>query len=146
MHADLDKLAADWRWLIDPGQFTLVAVSPFGDLFMKEATGAHCLLDINAGELLYAKEPGVDPSTLFPIAFDMIIATEYVKAGMLPADGQCFGYKRQLVAGGSLDVENVYVATLDEYVSFMGDFHRQIQDIPDGTTVTIRVINQKVIQ
>ncbi len=41
---------------------------------------------------------------------------------------------------------NVYVATLSEYVSFMGSFHEQIQDVPDGGTVILKVINQKVIQ
>jgi hypothetical protein len=64
----------------------------------------------------------------------------------MPAEGQCFGYKQQLVAGGSLEIDNVYVATLNEYISFMGDFHSQIQDVADGETVRLIVTNRKVIQ
>jgi hypothetical protein len=76
----------------------------------------------------------------------MVIVMDYIKAGLLPVDGQCFGYKSQLTAGGSLEPANVYVATTAEYISFMGDFHYQIRDVPDGTTVTLKVINHKVTQ
>ncbi len=113
---------------------------------MKDATDAFCLLDINMGELQYAQVPGISPAELFPIAFDFRIAADYIKAGVMLEEGQCFGYKIQLVAGGSLAVSNVYVATLAEYISFMGDFHHQIQDVPDGTTVHLKVINKRVIQ
>jgi hypothetical protein len=146
MVPNLALLTNEWRWLFQPTQFTLLEVSPFGDLFMRDETGAVCLLDINLGALQYAEIEDDNPALLFPIAFDMVIATGYIKAGLLPAEGQCFGYKQQLVAGGSMEIDNVYIATLSEYVTFMGDFHHQIQDIPDGTTVTLKVINQKVIQ
>ncbi len=146
MQLELTMVADDWRWLVDLERFTLVDVSPFGDLFLKDPTGAFCLLDINAGELQYAEVAGSDPALLFPIAFDLRIATVYIKAGLLPSDGQCYGYKQQLVAGGSMNPSNVYVASLSEYVSFMGDFHRQIQDVPDGGTIRIKIINQKVVQ
>ena len=144
--ATIEEAMRDWKWLIDFDQFTLLGISPFGDLFMKDGTCAFCLLDVNFGELQYAETAGSDPAVLFPMAFDMRIAIRYIEAGLLPVDGQCFGYKQQLVARGSLAVENVYVATAAQYVSFMGDFHHQIQVVPDGTTVTIKVINQKVIQ
>jgi len=65
---------------------------------------------------------------------------------MILTEGQCYGYKRQCVTGGSLEPDNVYVATMAEYISFMGDFHYQIKDIPDGTTVTLRVVNLKATQ
>lgn len=146
MLPELTELAKDWNWLIDLDQFTLVEVSPFGDLFMTDSSGAFCLLDINQGDLQYASVSGSDPAKLFPLAFDMVIALDYIKAGLMPVDGQCFGYKVQCVAGGSLGPSNVYVATLSEYVSFMGSFHEQIQDVPDGGTVILKVINQKVIQ
>lgn len=113
---------------------------------MKDTTSAFCLLDINLGELQYAEAAGNDPAQLFPMAFDFLIAADYVKAGLMPEEGQCFGYKIQLVAGGSLEVSNVYVATQSEYISFMGEFHHQIQDIPDGTTVRLKVINKRVLQ
>ena len=146
MMPELATLTKDWKWLFDPDQFTLLEVSPFGDLFMKDATGAFCLLDVNMGEIQYAEIEGSNPALLLHFAFDMVIATGYIKAGLLPVEGECFGYKQQLVAGGSMEVDNVYVATMSEYISFMGDFHRQIQDVPDGATVTLKAINRKVVQ
>ena len=143
---ELSQVAKDWSWLIALDGMGLVTVSPFGDLLLRDSSGAFCLLDVNFGELQYATSEGTDPAILFPYAFDMRIASKYIEAGLLPADGQCFGYRNPLVTRGSLGVENVYIATLSEYISFMGDFHRQIQDVPDGATVTIKVINQKVIQ
>ena len=146
MTTDLKILAKDWSWLIDLDQFTLIEVSPFGDMFLRDSSGAFCLLDINQGELQYAQVAGSDPAVLFPMAFDMVIALDYLKAGVLPEDGQCFGYKSQLVAGGSLESANVYVATAAEYISFMGDFHYQIKDVADGETVMLKVVNHKVVQ
>jgi hypothetical protein len=145
MTTDFNTLAKDWSLLVDLDQFTLVEISLFGDLFLKDSTGAYCLLDINFGELQYAETVGSDPEILFPIAFDMVIATDYIKGGLLPVDGQCFGYKEQLVSGGSLRIENVYIAILSDYVSFMGDYHNQIKDVADGETVQIKAINHKII-
>ena len=146
MVPELATLAEGWKWLFDSDQFTLLEVSPFGDLFMRDTTGAFCLLDVNMGELQYARTEGTNPALLFHIAFDGVIAAGYIKAGLLPVDGECFGYKQQLVAGGSLESHNVYIATLSEYVSFMGDFHREIRDVPDGATVVLKVTNRKVVQ
>ena len=36
-------------------------------------------------------------------------------------------------------LDNVYVADLYEYVSFMGDLHEQLKDVPDGRQVRLRV-------
>jgi hypothetical protein len=35
--------------------------------------------------------------------------------------------------------DNLYVADLYQYVSFMGDVHRQINDVPDGGQVRIKL-------
>ncbi len=104
------------------------------------------MLDVNLGDLEPARTSGRDPISLFPIAFDDKIAADYRKAGLILSDGTCYGYKRQLVTGATLEAENVYVATLPEYLSFMGSFHDQIKDVVDGETVTLNVINKKVVQ
>jgi hypothetical protein len=107
---------------------------------MRDTSGALCLLDVNVGELVYADGAGDDPKFLFPIAFDMSIASGYIESGLMPEEGCCFGYKKELVAGGSLDASNVYVAILEQYLDFMGDFHHEIQDVADGETVMIKTV------
>jgi len=146
MTLEISEIAKDWAWLTDLNEYQLLAVSPFGDLLLEDKTGVISLLDVNFGDLEPARTAGRDPIYLFPIAFDDKIAADYRKAGLILSDGTCYGYKRQLVTGATLEAENVYVATLPEYLSFMGSFHDQIKDVVDGETVTLKVINQKVVQ
>ncbi len=141
---DFKTLAADWAWLVDLDAYDLVTVSPFGDLLLKDRTGALCLLDINFGALEYTSEDGCDPAIIFPIAFDDRIAAKYRSAQLFLKPGTCYGYKIQGVAGGSVDPDNVYIATLNEYISFMGCFHEQIKDVEDGETVHIKVVRDPI--
>jgi hypothetical protein len=134
---DLKVLAADWAWLFNAAEYALLDISPFGDLFLKDKTGALCVLDVNLGVLEYAQEDGSDPASLFPELFDGRLAEAYRKAQLCLSSGACYGYKIQLVTGGSLSLENVYIASLTEYVSFMGCFHFQINDVPDSGQVKI---------
>lgn len=140
--AELTELAKDWGWLIDLDHQTLLSVSPFGDLLLRDDTGEISLLDINLGVLEYASTGGTDPASLFPIAFDDQIAGRYRAAGLHLQPGKCYGLKIQEVTGGSFDVDNIYIATIAEYVSFMGDFHCQIKDVPDGGKIQIKIINR----
>ena len=141
---ELKTLAADWFWLIQLEDYELISVSPFGDLFLRDESDAYCLLDINLGCLEYATKEGIDPAELFPIAFDDSIARGYRESGLLLKPGTCYGYKTPCVTGGSVESNNVYVADLPEYVSFMGCFHFQIKDVVDGETVEIKGIRPKL--
>ncbi|HXE07516.1 MAG TPA: T6SS immunity protein Tdi1 domain-containing protein [Acidobacteriaceae bacterium] len=142
MGPDLNQLAKEWKWLIDLSGQQLITMSPFGDLLLRNESGDISLLDINLGALEPAASSASDPVLLFPVAFDDRIASSYRKAGLQLTDGKCYGYKTPCVAGGSLEPENVYVATASEYISFMGDFHYQIRDVPDGGSIRLKVINQ----
>jgi len=139
---NLDELAADWRWFFDPADYTLLTTSPFGDLVLRDRSGAICLLDVNFATIEYATNEGVDLATLFPDAFDDRLASRYRDAGLVLAEGQCYGFKTPIVtAESSFGPSNVYVAPLVEYVSFMGDFGRQISDVEDGQRIRLRVGN-----
>jgi hypothetical protein len=140
MAANPGILLEDWKWMAVNEPYSLIAISPFGDLLLKDCTDALCMLDVNEGKIEYATDGGDDPALLFPINFDDTIARGYRDAGLELGDGTCYGYKVQLVAGGSLEAHNVYIATLTEYVSFMGHFHYSIRDVEDGETVTLKVV------
>jgi Domain of unknown function (DUF1851) len=141
MLPELKTLAKDWRWLVDLDHQSLLAISPFGDLLLRDDTGEISLLDINLGVLEYAPTNGTDPASLFPIAFDDRIARDYRAAGLFLQPGKCYGLKIACVTGGSFEIDNIYIASVAEYVSFLGDFHYQIKDIPDGTKVKLKVVN-----
>jgi hypothetical protein len=146
MSLELGEVAKDWDWLVNLREFNLLAISPFGDLLLQDASGAISLLDVNLGSLEAATETRLNPIILFPMAFDDAIAAGYRKNGLQLSEATCYGYKRQLVAGATMESENVYVATLSEYLSFMGSFHDQIKDVTDGETVVLEVVNRKVVQ
>ena len=139
---NLEQLAADWRWLFDPADFELLALSPFGDLVLRDKTGAVCLLDVNSAELQYATTESTDLVKMFPDAFDDRLASRYRDAGLMLGEGKCYGFKTPVIAvESSFEPSNVYVATLTEYVGWMGDFHHQIRDVEDGQTIRLVVRN-----
>jgi hypothetical protein len=62
-------------------------------------------------------------------------------AGKILADGQCYAFTRPPVLGGDYSVENVWVAPWREWFSFTADLFRQIKDLPEGATVTLKVVD-----
>jgi len=53
----LDKLLNNWKWLI-PEEFRLIAVSPFGDLFLENIQGQVQQLDLVGGTVsMIAESP-----------------------------------------------------------------------------------------
>ena len=130
----------EWSWLIGLDNYHPIAFSPFGDVVLLDQSNNLVLLDINMGELVHARGAGTSPEHAFPDHYSSGLIAIYEAAGLHLADGQCYGYKKQVVLGGSYEPSNVYIATRDEYVSFLGNFHNQIKDFPDGSKVELKVI------
>lgn len=61
--------------------------------------------------------------------------------GCSPGKGQCVGYRIPVVFKESANASNnLYVADLYEFASFMGDVHRQLKDDPDGSKIRLKVV------
>ena len=62
--------------------------------------------------------------------------------GLKPNETQCIGFSVPVVfrEGGAPDT--AYIADLYEHVSFLGDLHEQIANLPDGAQVRL-VIGDK---
>jgi len=61
------------------------------------------------------------------------------KRGLNPGMSQCIGFSVPAVFAEGGRPETAYVADLYDYVSFLGDLHRQILDLRDGSQVQLRV-------
>ncbi|SEF50651.1 hypothetical protein SAMN05421819_0228 [Bryocella elongata] len=134
----LESLTRSWRWLFEPSSFELLEISPFGDLLSRDAAGMYWLLDVNFGKLMGPEVSGGAAAEMFPDNFDGRLASRYRDAGIELREGQCYAFTTPVISReGSYEPFNVYGVDSMERVSFMGDFHRQIQQIPDGTTVRI---------
>ena len=145
--ADLstEGLLANWRWLC-PQEVRLVAVDAFGDLFLADGQGMVWRLDTPGGQLERISESVAEFKHLAESLvkrkewFFEDVAVSLGERGFRPAKGQCLGYKTQIVFKESTGaVTNVYLANLDEYVSFLGDLHNQMKDLPDGGKVRVVV-------
>ena len=142
----IDKLLAEWRWLL-PERVLLVARSVFGDLFLQNVGGKVLWLQVDAGKLseIAASESQFrDLLRLETNRERWLAETEAhsgAKQGLLPGTKQCIGFKIPTMFKECANVpDNAYVADLYEYVSFLGDMHRQIADTPDGAQVRLRIV------
>jgi hypothetical protein len=141
----LDKLLLEWKWLTT-SDFDLVAVNLFGDLFLADADGVIHRLDITGGTL---RAIAASADEFREAAQDLVrrrdwfleeLSEQAEQKGLSPMKGQCIGCKIPPVFKQSRNApNNFYVADLYEYVSFMGDLHNQINDVPDGGQVTIKI-------
>jgi len=129
-----------------PGTFTLVARNAFGDLFLRDAEGRIHWLEVNGGTLIEIANTSnaflqmLDSGDMAEIEDAETDAREFAQTGLLPGPDECIGFKIPLVFEESSEVdENTYIADLYQCVSFLGDIHRQIRDLPDGSKVELTI-------
>jgi hypothetical protein len=59
----------------------------------------------------------------------------------MTAHGQCYAFNTPPILGGDYTEANVWVAQWKEWFSFTADLFRQIKDLPDGSTVSLKVVD-----
>jgi len=141
----VERLLHEWKWMA-PGKYGLLAVNPFGDLFLKDANGTVHRLDITGGTISTVAGTEMEFREAAKGAgqrddwFLQRLAEQASQKGCSPKKGQCVGYKIPTVFKESANVpDNAYVADLYEFVSFMGDLHHQINDVPDGGQIRLKI-------
>lgn len=55
--------------------------------------------------------------------------------------GECLGFTTLPVFGGANTVENRVRLPIVEYAAMTGDVHRQLRDLPNGTSASITIIS-----
>jgi hypothetical protein len=141
---DWPALLKPWAWRL-PATFTLWLVNRFADLFIVLDDGSVHVLLTDCGELrrlaasrdhfaeLIDQDDNADDWLLVPLVDDL------VASGALLTPGQCYGFKVPPVIGGGYNLSNISPRDLREYLAFLADFYEQLKDVPDGTSVTIRL-------
>jgi len=140
-HLDPNQLLEKWHWLCTE-PVTLIARNGFGDLFLRTVEGKVMRLDVGDGTLaeVAESESSFKDSLKQPAKRELWFAEQQMEAfaarGLELNNMQCIGFKTPVVFAESANVpNNAYVADLYEQVSFLGDLHRQIADIPNGGKV-----------
>jgi hypothetical protein len=62
--------------------------------------------------------------------------------GLVPGMGKYIGFSTPTVFAESDGLDSAYVADLYDHVGFLGDIHRQLAALPDGTEVKLVVKNR----
>ena len=142
---DVSRLLEQWRWLC--GQpVTLIARNGFGDMFLRTNDRKILWLNVGGGTLteIAESELSFEHSLAESAKRELWFAEQRLAAfdvrGLKPNDLQCIGFKTPVVFAESRSVpDNAYVADLYEQVSFLGDLHRQIADVPNGAKIRLRI-------
>jgi len=124
---------------------SLVARNVFGDLFLCDEAGAVFWLNVTVGKLDKVSESEEEFREMAATSQrrkEWFAETEmlaYRKLGLNPGASECIGFSVPAVFSEGGTPETAYVADLYDYVSFLGDLHRQIATMPDGSKVQLRV-------
>jgi hypothetical protein len=142
---DVSRLLEQWRWLC--GQpVTLIARNGFGDMFLRTNDRKILWLNVGGGTLteIAESELGFEHSLAESAKRELWFAEQRLAAfevrGLEPNDLQCIAFKTPVVFAESRSVpDNAHLADLYEQVSFLGDLHRQIADVPNGAKIRLRI-------
>ena len=147
---DVERLLIEWRWLY-ARKVALVARSVFGDLFLRDETGAIVWLDSAIGRLKTIAESESHFRELAKLPenqqewFGETDAEPAAVQGVRPGKLECIAFKTPLVFSQSRDVpNNAYIGNVYKHVSFLGSLNRQIAELPDGAQVRL-VIDKEPI-
>jgi hypothetical protein len=135
---DVERLLIEWRWLY-PRKVVLVARSAFGDLFLRDGTGAIVWLGVSSGRLKMVAENESKFRELAAVAdnqlewFAETDAQPAMVNGVRPGKFECIAFKIPLAFSEGRHVsDNTYIIDIYEGVSVLGDIHRQISKLPNG--------------
>jgi len=141
---ETERLLAEWRWLC-PSRLSLVARNVFGELFLQDETGSVFWLNTTTGKLNRISNSHSEFLELAETAekqrewFVEKEAMNYAQLGLVPGSTQCIGFGVPAVFAEGGTPATAYIADIYEHVSFLGDLHRQIATLPDGSKVRHRV-------
>ena len=140
----VERLLKEWRWLC-PRKLELIARNAFGDLYLRDQDGRVLRLDVAIGRLEKVAESEqefrerasrADRREEWFAERDEVAAA---RQGLVPGKEQCIAFKTPLVFAESGKPNSAYVANLYEQVSFLGDLHRQLKDVPDGGKIQLKL-------
>ncbi|MGA3093711.1 MAG: hypothetical protein ABSD75_34450 [Terriglobales bacterium] len=144
-HPDVERLLGEWRWLCSK-PMALIARNAFADLFLRDESGEIYCLDVAVGKLARVADSEVQFRELAAMPekrsewFAELEEHASAARGLNPNATQCIGFSVPLVFAQCGSPSNTpYIADLHEHVSFLGDLHRQISEVPDEGKVRLVV-------
>lgn len=137
---DMETLLDDWSWAM-PEQWRPVLLTAMGDVFAQGDSGCVYFVDMVEGTITPLADDGPSFQSLLKdtqFVTDHLFPSRIInlrKAGKTLAPRHVYGHKQPLVLGGEDNADNVEVTDVSVHVSIHGQVHRQVADLPDGTSI-----------
>jgi hypothetical protein len=138
---DPDRLLREWRWLC-PQRVTIIDRNAYGDLFLRDESGRIHKLDVGSGEFAPVAGSMSEFDALRDTPekreewFAEADARDAAQRGLVPNSMQCIAFDIPVVFAESVNA-SPYLADIYEHLGCLGDMHRQLSNLPDGSTVKL---------
>lgn len=144
-----ETVRAAWGWCgVDP--VDIVGENDFGNLMVKDSTGRYwrlCPEDLSCAVVARDREEleALSRSQEFLRDWYMsgLVEEAFHRFGALP-EGRKYCLKIPGALGGEYGGDNLATIYLDELIRASGDVAQQIQDLPDGAKVRIKIVGDAV--
>jgi hypothetical protein len=147
LEPDIAREAAKaWSWLV-PEPWEPIVCSMVAGVFLETSNGEVHWLDTGTGlvepvaqsrehfeEIIGSSSDLVDEWFLPPLV------ERLHAAGKKPNEGECYGFTiLPVFAEGKYDTDNMFVVPVREQLVGLADVHRQLNGLPDGVSVQVKV-------
>lgn len=141
----IDEIRQSWGWIgIEPVE--VVGENDFGNLIIKDEDGKYWRM---CPEDCYCKVIAANRAELDALSGDQEFLQDWYMSTLVSlANNQCgpltegrkYCLKIPGVLGGAYGGDNFASAPQIELVRFSGDIARQIEELPDGAQISLRVV------
>jgi hypothetical protein len=138
---DVKKVYEDWLWLLN-GKLQPLMITKFGDLFFKREDGKVYFLDTIEGKIVDICSSENEFSKFINLKDNIenyllsYIIVDLINQDKIPQRYECYSFIKPPILGGKIEYDNVNVMSLAVNVSIAGQIHRQLENMPEGTTVS----------
>jgi hypothetical protein len=138
--SDVSRSLDSWKWLPLKG-LEAVAVSAFGEVFLRDPAGVIHQIDTIEGRLSRVADslPALTAMLQEPEARDRLLLGGLVMAarqrGLQLAAGECYDFRLPPVLGGQMGVDDMTKLSFVVKLDLAGQLHEQIKDLPPGTPI-----------
>ena len=137
---DMENLLAEWEWAM-PEPMRPVLLTAMGDVFAQGDSKGVYLLDVVGGYFEKVAESGDEFQNLLrnvQFVTDKLLPARILqlrKCGKTLGPNEVYSFKHPLVLGGEDTDENIEVTDVSVHISIHGQIHRQVKDLPEGTSI-----------
>ena len=137
---DIHRAIDRWNWMSLSG-LTVIAVSAFGEVFLRDGTGAVFQIDTIEGRLLKVASSTraltamlQDPQTRDErLLGGLVIGAR--NRGLILEPGECYDFKIAPILGGQMSLDEIAKFPFVAKLHIAGQIHEQVKNAPPGTTI-----------